>query len=528
MSWAQAWQTLGVTAQVWLIALAGLWLELRRRRRRGAACDAVTVTPAVIVAAWFLLYDAVLLWLEDGAQRQTLPLWCAQLLFQCLLSAAAYSLLLLALLPRLRRRFSAVTCAVLWTLPSFAPAAAVLRRPLGIIRVGGPLLWTLGAVWAAGFAAVLLGAAVSHLRFRRSLLKDAVPADGHQKRRYLVVRARLCDPAAEPTWQTPSAPQLTASADGLSDTAGAAPAFQPAAILRTAPSERLGRYGLPEAEQLLCSPAASSPTAIGLFRRSVRIVLPAKAYSDEALDMIFTHELVHLRRGDPWNKLSLVLLAAFAWFLPPMWLGLRRAAEDMELCCDELVTRRMEAPERKAYAALLLTNAGTARGMTTCISASAAGLRYRLQRVLHPGKRRTGFLLIAALLLALLLSVGTVGIAVEAGSVQQVVFDRFPDAPLDGWTHEAQHWMACSDADALRAAIGGRTAYRAALHSDTELGSYQGAVRLGAEATLTLYERGACLELCAGNSGQRMLRRAYYLFDAPFCWQSVAGLFEPG
>ena len=96
-----------------------------------------------------------------------------------------------------------------------------------------------------------------------------------------------------------------------------------------------------------------------------------------------------------------------------VWLGLQKASEDMELCCDELTTKGMQEARRRDYANLLLSGAGTAMGFTTCLSASASGLRYRMARILHPKKRRAGFLSVFLLSVFFFILFGTSGVIVD-------------------------------------------------------------------------------------------------------------------
>lgn len=166
--------------------------------------------------------------------------------------------------------------------------------------------------------------------------------------------------------------------------------------------------------------------------------------------------MIHLLCHDNWTKLYLTVISAFAWFLPPVWLGLRRAAEDMELACDETVTQDMSEQSRKQYAALLLADGGSVRGITTCLSDTASGLRYRLDRILHPKKRRSGAVLLSMLGALFCLCFGLVGFTVKTHTqtIQEAVW-----YDTDGWdltlvrTEQAENW-SCPDAEALLNKIG--------------------------------------------------------------------------
>lgn len=138
---------------------------------------------------------------------------------------------------------------------------------------------------------------------------------------------------------------------------------------------------------LLRSPEVGSPLSIGLSRRSTRIVLPGRGYTGDELRLVLRHEIVHICHDDASTKLSLVSTAAMCWPNPLVWFAMRKSAEDIELCCDEAVTFAAGADERRRYAELILSSAGDERGFTSCLSAKANSLRYRLRNVMQPGMK---------------------------------------------------------------------------------------------------------------------------------------------
>lgn len=113
-----------------------------------------------------------------------------------------------------------------------------------------------------------------------------------------------------------------------------------------------------------------------LFRRSIKVILPAKDYCAEELELIFRHEAVHIAREDSWSKYFFVFCTAMCWFNPLMWAAIRKSAEDLELSCDETVLLEADGDTRKKYAALLL-DAGEERGFT----ARASGMIARPEKI---------------------------------------------------------------------------------------------------------------------------------------------------
>lgn len=158
------------------------------------------------------------------------------------------------------------------------------------------------------------------------------------------------------------------------------------------------------------------------------MVLPERNYLPDQLALILKHELTHILRRDSISKFCLTFCTALCWFNPLMWLAMGRSAQDMELSCDEAVLSEATPATRRAYAGLLLDTAGDARGFTSCLSASASALRYRLKRVVRPARRLAGSLLTGFLLFGLLLAYGSVSLAYETRSCTDLLFAGQPEA----------------------------------------------------------------------------------------------------
>lgn len=384
----------GVTALMVLLIL-GIHVAVRKEKGRYAPVYPVIFLPMLL--AGFPLLMLVM-------PNQTALLGMVAL--HMVISAVIYQLLMLLLTPLLRRRLSAEGCAVLWTLPNLLLYWVFVMRRLPfqmehrvILLLPRRLFRGLLLLWTVGFLAVVIRRTVSHLRFRRSLLQGAVQAGPRETELLKETRGEL-------------------------------------KAKNSAVSPKL---------RLLRSPSADSPLSVGLLRQTTCLILPEKDYTDEELHLIFRHELIHLLHNDNLLKLTLTLVCAAGWFLPSLWAGMGKAAEELELCCDELATEGMDGEERRRYADLLLQNAGSSRGFTTCLSASASGLRYRLTRILRPEKRRFGVLPAAALSAIFAFSFGIFGFALEAGTFRSEILER------DGETwyvSQVTSWNMPSDLEA--------------------------------------------------------------------------------
>lgn len=345
-----------------------------------------------IIGVAFLFYGA------EFAMQTTLNFCFGVFLHICL-----YYLLLMPVLPFLRRHISARACAVLWMLPNYLYLTQMsymeLPAPRWVAEAPLSLVQTLLALWLIGFVAVLGWKTVSHLIFRARILRGAVP---------------VSNPAVLEVWY---------------QEVGAA------------------RFRNPKF-RLVTSPAVRTPLSVGLFRRSVRVVLPERDYTPEELALIFRHELVHIGREDAWNKFFLVFCTALCWFNPLMWTAAKKSSEDLELSCDETVLLGADDGLKRRYADLLLQTAGDERGFTTCLSASAGALRYRLKSVVEPKKKPSGALVVGLVFFLLCMSSGYVALAYGESTGSELIYKSRPPE-----TYTLRHISAgdyvCTDEAAL-------------------------------------------------------------------------------
>ena len=297
--------------------------------------------------------------------------------FTIFVQITLYYLLLLPALPLLRRHFSARACAALWILPNFLyvtqQQALAQSRPLVVVSASGALVWGVFWVWLAGALVFFLWKIIAHLRFRSKLLRGAQGA---------------LDPEILAVWE-----QELAAANVKK------PKFR-----------------------LVISPNTTTPLSVGLFQRTIRVVLPRRPYSKEELALVFRHELVHIGREDAWNKFFLLFCTALCWFNPLMWVAMKKSAEDLELSCDETVLLEADGDTRARYARLLLDTAGDAQGFTTCLSASASSLRYRLKSIVRPSKKWAGGLMLGLVFFVLCMSCGYAALAWDAGTGREIIY----------------------------------------------------------------------------------------------------------
>lgn len=334
------------------------------------------------------------------------------LLLRVFLEAGIYYVLLLAMMPRLRRWVSARVCAMLWLLPDWLYVfAGRPDRPTDgkmlVLHAPGVLVYVLLAIWVVGAVGVMVWKIGSHLAFRRRILKNAVPVTDRQT-------LHVWEAELERAWI------------------------------------RKCRW------KIVRSEAVTTPLSIGLFNRTTRIVLPMREYTQEELSLVLRHEIIHISRGDPASKFFLTFCTAMCWFNPLMWAAMRKSADDFELSCDESVLLDEPQPVRRQYAELLLQTAGDERGFTTCLSATAGALRYRLKAVMKPEKKRTGAILIGLTLFALSMCSGYVALAYDAQPGAAHIFggqdlSTVTVRNVDPWNDPRGSQAVCLNEEALKA-----------------------------------------------------------------------------
>lgn len=122
----------------------------------------------------------------------------------------------------------------------------------------------------------------------------------------------------------------------------------------------------------------AGPAVYGIFRP--RILIPELMEESPELALVLAHEQAHIRRKDNlWRTLAL-FTACVHWFNPAAWLMLRACLRESELACDEQVSARLNAQERKAYAHMLL-NAAQAR-MALASPLGGSSLQTRVKRIM--------------------------------------------------------------------------------------------------------------------------------------------------
>ena len=155
----------------------------------------------------------------------------------------------------------------------------------------------------------------------------------------------------------------------------------------------------------------SSPALSGIIRP--RIFFPASlvgALTSNQTELLFLHELAHLRQHDNIILLLQHVTQALFFFHPAIWICSRMLKRETELACDEIVVRTAGSPVRYADSLTRVAEAIRQQGDTpmTAVAVTQSDLTVRVRRLLsgHIGRTPLRSRLIAVLALAIVAILG--------------------------------------------------------------------------------------------------------------------------
>ena len=130
----------------------------------------------------------------------------------------------------------------------------------------------------------------------------------------------------------------------------------------------------------ICDEVAT-PFILGIIRP--RIYLPT-GISEKTRECILEHEMAHLKRFDHlWKPLGFVILAVY-WFNPLCWVAYVLLCKDIELACDEKVTKNKDKEWKATYCQALLDCNKQRRIIAVCpVAFGEVSVKDRVKSVLN-------------------------------------------------------------------------------------------------------------------------------------------------
>ena len=174
---------------------------------------------------------------------------------------------------------------------------------------------------------------------------------------------------------------------------------------RTALEEARRRVDCKREAALYRCPGLRAPVQMGIWHP---VILLPETLPEGSREAALDHELTHLKRGDVGYLAFLTLARCFHWFNPLVWLMVRAARRDMELCCDWDLLRGRDEEARRAYGRAILDQmTGRDRsfsGLTTGFSGSKREVFARFRAMMDQSPRKKGGAVLALAAAAIVLS----------------------------------------------------------------------------------------------------------------------------
>ena len=395
-----------------------------------------------------------------------------------------YFLLLIFLLPVFRRYFSARACATMWILPVFMfwQVHVLFQNapvPRFVIYVPSNILKALFLVWVIGFVIVFTGKFISHFIFRHRVMSASISVRDPEVLEHFDHELKALE------------------------------------------------YYRPV--RLVISSAVSVPLSMGTMKQTRVTVLPNRDFTKQELQFIFQHEIHHLQRGDVSTKIFFAFCQALCWFNPLIWVAVRKASDDLELSCDEIVLEGMDARMREQYAELLLNTAGHSGGFTTCLSAAAETMRYRLKNAVTARKRWQGTLVLSIAMFLCVMSYGMIAVSNDKGTVSELITESCTATDVRSVYYQPENGSQLNevfawDGDGLFSYLTNLDAERLGCANVIhDIGGQKVAVLVDRNGTIELTFHDKFIEVCDFH---RDLNPEYFYLRSEPDWEVITGYLD--
>ncbi len=190
-----------------------------------------------------------------------------------------------------------------------------------------------------------------------------------------------------------------------------------------------GTVGVRRDVVLLLSAEARTPMTGGVARPVVLLPFTATTWSDDRLDAVLRHELVHVRRADALRQLASRSSVALYWFHPLAWRTARLGARAREQACDEAVLRLGTRPSHYARHLLELADpTPMPAAMPALVRLDHPDLEERVMAILRASPAPASRRMTAWSTLGIV--TWSLGVAAAAPAQQPPVPPRAPVAPM--------------------------------------------------------------------------------------------------
>jgi beta-lactamase regulating signal transducer with metallopeptidase domain len=150
----------------------------------------------------------------------------------------------------------------------------------------------------------------------------------------------------------------------------------------------------------------TSPMLVGFFRPA--ILLPPVKIADYELSLILKHELIHFQRHDLWYKVLILAATALHWFNPVAYLMAKATAVQCEISCDALVLQGADFQQRKQYGETIIGVVRNGAKLRTALSTNfyggKRGMKNRISSIMDTKRKKAGVAILCIVLVGVIMT----------------------------------------------------------------------------------------------------------------------------
>ena len=161
--------------------------------------------------------------------------------------------------------------------------------------------------------------------------------------------------------------------------------------------------------------AISTPMLFGLIKPT--LLMPDRSYTEQELNVILSHELIHFKRNDILYKFLITVANCINWFNPFVYIMANAANRDIELVCDSEVVKNHDMKFRCDYCSVILNMIHNRKTYTTplstCFIISKKVMKERFSQILDIKKKRKGIIMFIIVMVSAAISGSLITFAAE-------------------------------------------------------------------------------------------------------------------
>lgn len=155
------------------------------------------------------------------------------------------------------------------------------------------------------------------------------------------------------------------------------------------------KYNLKSIPKAYINEFAPMPMVVNIFKPS--IIIPKHLIFDKNIEIILSHEIIHIKRRDLIFKYIILIANAIHWFNPFIYLLKELFNENCELVCDEILLNDKSLESKKIYGNIILDTVNKSKEFSKLTYVGFVSnkkiLKKRVQAILNNNKLKNSRIL---------------------------------------------------------------------------------------------------------------------------------------